>query len=132
MPTPRAGATAPSSIRSRSARRPKALLQRHIARVVHVHCKDVRPDVLARARAEDMSFMGAVMAGIFTVPGDGVIDYPTLLGMLAHHGYSGWLVVEAEQDPKQAHPLTYATMGYRNLYRLARQAGFEVEGTPPA
>jgi inosose dehydratase len=110
---------------------PKTLLQRHIGRVVHVHCKDVRPNVLARARAEDMSFMGAVLAGIFTVPGDGSIDYATLLKMLADHGYKGWLVVEAEQDPTKAHPLTYATMGYRNLYHLARNAGFQVEGEPP-
>ncbi len=111
---------------------PKSLLERHIARVVHVHCKDVRPDVLARARATDMSFMGAVMAGIFTVPGDGAIGYPALLGLIARHGYEGWLVVEAEQDPAKANPLTYATMGYRNLYRLATEAGFAVDGRPPA
>ena len=111
---------------------PKALLQRHIDRVVHVHCKDVRPDVLARARETDMSFMGAVMAGIFTVPGDGVTDYSALLGMLAEHGYEGWLVVEAEQDPAKAHPLTYATMGYRNLYHLAERAGLKVDGQAPA
>ncbi|MDQ0473269.1 myo-inosose-2 dehydratase [Labrys wisconsinensis] len=111
---------------------PQALLRRHVGRVVHVHCKDVRPRVLARARAEDMSFMAAVMAGIFTVPGDGALDYPILLLLLAEHGYAGWLVVEAEQDPFKAHPLTYATMGYRNLYHLALEAGFEVEGVPPA
>ena len=106
---------------------PEALLKRHIGRVVHVHCKDVRPGMVARARAEDMSFMGAVMAGIFTVPGDGVIGYPALLGLLARHGYEGWLVVEAEQDPAKAHPLTYATMGHRNLLKLATQAGFVVD-----
>jgi inosose dehydratase len=111
---------------------PKALLERHVGRVVHVHCKDVRPDILARARATDMSFMGAVLEGIFTVPGDGAIDYVSLLGILARHGYGGWLVVEAEQDPAKAHPLTYATMGYRNLYALARQAGLAVDGRPPS
>lgn len=106
---------------------PEALLRRHVGRVVHVHCKDVRADVLKRARALDMSFMGAVMEGIFTVPGDGSIDYLTLLRVLAENGYAGWLVVEAEQDPAKAHPLTYATMGYRNLRDLACKAGFEVE-----
>ncbi|ESY88957.1 myo-inosose-2 dehydratase [Mesorhizobium australicum] len=106
---------------------PETLLRHHLGRVVHVHCKDVRPDVLKRARALDMSFMGAVMEGIFTVPGDGSIDYSTLLGMLADNGYSGWLVVEAEQDPSKAHPLTYAKMGYRNLRDLALGAGFEVD-----
>lgn len=107
---------------------PEALLRRHVQRVVHVHCKDVRPDMLRKARAEDMSFMGAVMDGIFTVPGDGAIDYPTLLSILAENAYAGWLVVEAEQDPSKAHPLTYATMGYRNLKRMAEQAGMTVEG----
>jgi inosose dehydratase len=110
---------------------PRSLLQRHVGRVVHVHCKDVRPDILARARAEDMSFMDAVLAGVFTVPGDGSIDYAMLLKMLADQGYEGWLVVEAEQDPAKAHPLTYATRGYRNLYSLVVDAGFKVEGEPP-
>ncbi|MCR8723532.1 myo-inosose-2 dehydratase [Frigidibacter sp. ROC022] len=105
---------------------PVALLAAHVARVVHVHCKDVRPAILERARATDMSFMDAVLDGIFTVPGDGGLDYATILKMLADHGYSGWLVVEAEQDPKKAHPLTYATMGFGNLSSLARAAGFEV------
>jgi inosose dehydratase len=98
-----------------------------VKRVVHVHCKDVRKPILEKARREDMSFMDAVMAGIFTVPGDGAIDYPSILKTLADNRYSGWLVVEAEQDPKKAHPLTYAKMGFNNLSHLAREAGFTVE-----
>ena len=105
---------------------PAALLARHIGRVNHVHCKDIRRKVLERAWAEDMSFMGAVMEGIFTVPGDGSVDYPPLLKRLADAGYGGWLVVEAEKDPAKAHPLTYATMGYKNLRRMAEAAGFTV------
>jgi inosose dehydratase len=106
---------------------PAALLERHIGRVNHVHCKDVRHPVLERAWAEDMSFMGAVLEGIFTVPGDGSIDYPPLLRRLANAGYAGWIVVEAEQDPAKAHPLTYATMGYTNLRRMAEAAGLDVQ-----
>ena len=111
---------------------PVGLLQRNLARVVHVHCKDVRPDALARARREDKSFMDAVLDGIFTVPGDGSIDYATILKTLHDGGYSGWLVVEAEQDPRKAHPLTYARLGYDNLLHLARAAGFTVETREPA
>ncbi len=96
-------------------------------RIVHVHCKDSRKPILEKARAEDMSFMDAVIEGIFTVPGDGFIDYPAILKVLAANNYSGWLVVEAEQDPKKAHPLTYATMGHDNLARMAKEAGFTVE-----
>ncbi len=105
---------------------PLALIKAHVKRVVHVHCKDARKAVLDRARAEDMSFMAAVMEGIFTVPGDGFINYPAILRVLADNGYSGWLVVEAEQDPNKADPLTYATMGFRNLSRMAGDAGFTV------
>ena len=106
---------------------PLQLIKTHVKRVVHVHCKDVRRPVLERARAEDMSFMGAVLEGIFTVPGDGSIDYPSILRVIADANYSGWLVVEAEQDPRKAHPLTYATMGFKNLSRMAAEAGFTVE-----
>jgi inosose dehydratase len=105
---------------------PLAMLKANIGRVVHVHCKDTRPGMVARARSEDMSFMGAVLEGIFTVPGDGCIDYPAILKVLHEAGYSGWLVVEAEQDPKKAHPLSYATMGFRNLSRMATEAGFTI------
>jgi inosose dehydratase len=105
---------------------PAALLQRHIARVVHVHCKDARRAVLDRALAQDMSFMGAVLEGVFTVPGDGCIAFTPLLRRLREAGYAGWLVVEAEQDPRKAHPLTYARLGYGNLRAMAIEAGFEV------
>ena len=106
---------------------PLQLIKTHVKRVVHVHCKDPRKDILKKARAEDMSFMDAVLAGIFTVPGDGSIDYVPILRVLADAGYAGWLVVEAEQDPKKANPLTYATLGFKNLSRMAREAGFTVE-----
>jgi len=105
---------------------PVAMAARHAGRVAHVHAKDIRADVLARARAADMSFLDAVLAGVFTVPGDGCIDYAAVLAPLARAGYAGWLVVEAEQDPATADPLTYARMGHANLSRLARAAGFSL------
>lgn len=106
---------------------PLQLLKDNVKRVVHVHCKDVRKPILEKARSQDMSFMAAVLDGIFTVPGDGFLDYASILRVLAEANYSGWLVVEAEQDPRKAHPLTYATMGFKNLSRLAKEAGFTVE-----
>ena len=106
---------------------PVQLLKRHVARVVHVHCKDARPDILKRARATDESFMQAVLDGVFTMPGDGCIDFPTIFSILRDGDYSGWVVAEAEQDPNKAHPLTYAKMGFCNLARFALKAGFSVE-----
>ena len=106
---------------------PLQLIKDNVKRVVHVHCKDVRKPMLEKARTEDISFMAAVLEGIFTVPGDGFLDYASILRVLAEANYSGWLVVEAEQDPRKAHPLTYATMGFKNLSRLATEAGFTVQ-----
>lgn len=102
---------------------PASVAHRHIRRINHVHCKDVRPTVLAAMRAGDRSFLDAVVEGVFTVPGDGGIDFPAVLTALKAGGYRGWLVVEAEQDPAQAHPLTYARMGHDNLGAAARAAG---------
>ncbi|HEV8676582.1 MAG TPA: myo-inosose-2 dehydratase [Methylomirabilota bacterium] len=97
--------------------------RRHGRRIIHVHCKDVRLAVLADARRRDQSFLDAVVAGVFTVPGDGCVDYGALLAALEAAGYAGWLVVEAEQDPAVAHPLTYAKLGATNLRRAVTSAG---------
>jgi inosose dehydratase len=94
---------------------PVAMLAKHIKRVCHVHCKDVRPDVIRMARNRDWSFLESVLNGAFTVPGDGAIDFPALLDILHGHGYRGWLVVEAEQDPVVAPSYAYAEKGYRYL-----------------
>ena len=93
-------------------------LKRHIARVCHVHCKDVRPGVARAARKHDWSFLDSVLKGVFTVPGDGRIDFKVLLQILHDHGYRGWLVVEAEQDPATAPSYQYAQMGFRHLSDL--------------
>jgi inosose dehydratase len=95
-----------------------AVARRHAGRIAHVHCKDIRPALVAEARRRDQSFLDAVVDGVFTVPGDGCVDYRRLLEILRQAGYAGWLVVEAEQDPAKAHPLTYARMGFAYLSRL--------------
>ena len=95
---------------------PEALARRHAQRIVHVHAKDVRSEVVVQARRANWSFLRAVLAGVFTVPGDGDVAFEPVFAQLAD--YSGWVVLEAEQDPRIANPLTYATLGYRNLKRL--------------
>jgi inosose dehydratase len=101
---------------------PHVLLKKHIARVRHVHCKDIRGEVMLRARSEGWSFLDSVLAGAFTVPGDGVIDFEAVIGVLSEANYAGWLVVEAEQDPVKAPSRQYAQMGYDTLRRLVDQA----------
>lgn len=95
-----------------------AVLEKHVARVCHVHCKDVRPQVLKLARNNGWSFMQSVLNGAFTVPGDGAIDFDAVLRTLARAGYAGWLVVEAEQDPAVAPSYPYAQKGYRTLQAI--------------
>jgi inosose dehydratase len=80
------------------------LIEEFGPRINHIHLKDVRRDVLAEVRARDLSFNDAVRAGMFTVPGDGMIDFGPLARFLANSDYTGWLVVEAEQDPLKAPP----------------------------
>jgi inosose dehydratase len=92
---------------------------RHAERIAHVHCKDVRRAVLDRSLNRDSSFLDAVLDGVFTVPGDGCVDYPATLAPIARAKYRGWLVVEAEQDPSVAPSAACANLGYRNLRRFA-------------
>jgi inosose dehydratase len=87
---------------------PLAVLQRHSERIRHVHLKDVRGPVLERLRNEGWSFLRGVKEGVFTVPGDGTIEFAPIFKVLADVAYTGWWVVEAEQDPAQANPLEYA------------------------
>ncbi len=87
---------------------PEEVLKKYVKRVRHVHLKDVREDVLDRVRKEKWSFLKAVKEGVFTVPGDGMINYDPLFKILAGSSYEGWMVVEAEQDPAKANPFEYA------------------------
>ncbi|MFE3836592.1 myo-inosose-2 dehydratase [Pseudogemmobacter sonorensis] len=104
---------------------PLEVLRRHAGRVRHFHAKNIRADVVARAKAEGMSFLEAVLAGAFTVPGDqeGAVAFGPLLGVLAEAGYDGWIVIEAEQDPKRRNPLLYQTLGLATLRREAAAVG---------
>jgi sugar phosphate isomerase/epimerase len=102
---------------------PVALAMRHHRRITHVHCKDVRPDVMRSSLAKDSSFLDSVLGGVFAVPGDGRIDFVSVLTALP--GYSGWLVVEAEQDPAKAIPLEHARRGHDSLAKFAALAGLE-------
>jgi inosose dehydratase len=97
---------------------PFEMLKKYVTRVCHVHCKDVRPQVIRMARNGNWSFLETVINGAFTVPGDGAIDFKPLLQLLRDNGYSGWLVVEAEQDPAVAPSFRYAKKGYDHLRTL--------------
>ncbi len=95
-------------------------------RLIHMHCKDIRKDVLDNSLKKDLSFRGAFLDGAFTVPGDGCIDYKPLFDVLKEKNYSGWLVVEAEQDPAKANPFEYAKIGYKYLSETLNKSKIEI------
>ena len=102
------------------------LTEDFMERIIHVHCKDIRKDVLEKSLKNDSTFRQAFLDGAFTVPGDGCIDYKPFLTVLKNRNYEGWLVVEAEQDPAKANPFEYAKIGYNYLSKTAKDCGFDI------
>jgi inosose dehydratase len=105
---------------------PADLARRYKARITHVHCKDVRKKQMDEAIAGDWSFLDSILGkgadlGVYTVPGDGIVDYVSVFEEL--NGYSGWVVLEAEQDPKKAPTLAYAKKGVAHLRAALKESG---------
>jgi inosose dehydratase len=94
------------------------ILRRFGDRVVHIHLKDVRRDVLGWAHKNDVSFNSAVREGLFTVPGDGSVDFSEIAKFVKTSGYHGWVVIEAEQDPAKAAPRLYTEKAYQYVRNL--------------
>lgn len=99
-----------------------ALIHDHPLRVAHIHCKDIRSRVFRQVKSESKSFLSGVISGMFTVPGDGDLDFSGVMQALAKIGYAGWVIVEAEQDPSVANPRVYAALGLKTLRREAAAA----------
>ncbi len=97
---------------------PVRLIYQQGRRVKHLHLKDIRIKVLQQVKHQEMSFLDSVIAGVFTVPGDGDIDFAPLFAALSRVDYQGWLIVEAEQDPAQANPLEYAQKGHQFIQTM--------------
>ena len=99
-----------------------SLIRENPGRIAHVHCKDVRLTAYQRLRSEGGSFLSGVLQGMFTVPGDGDLDFAAVMQALAQVRYGGWIIVEAEQDPALANPRVYAALGLETLRRGAAAA----------
>ena len=97
---------------------PVRLITRYADRIKYVHLKDIRLSVLNDTQMKQLNFMDAVRAGVFTVPGDGDINFVDVTAHLKKINYQGWLLVEAEQDPDKAPPLLYARKAYDYLCRM--------------
>jgi inosose dehydratase len=103
------------------------VIDKHHARISHVHTKDIRSEVVNGLDRSRESFLDAVVKGAFTVPGDGSLDFEAIVKRLASYGYEGWFVVEAEQDPVKSPPLEMAKIGHTELLRVMAAAGYKVE-----
>jgi len=105
---------------------PEGLARAYRSRIGHVHCKDVREAKMRESNAGDWSFLDSILGkgaelGVYTVPGDGMIDYAAVFKAL--RGYSGWVVLEAEQDPKKVPALPYAKKGVAHIRAALKEAG---------
>ena len=103
-----------------------SVIAKHGKRINHFHTKDIRADVLAGIDRNAESFLDCVLKGVFTVPGDGMIDYDDIMKRLFDTGYEGWVIIEAEQDPAKANPLEYAKIGYNKLHQALHDAGYSL------
>ena len=103
---------------------PLELAQKWGHRINYVHCKDVRQNVADAMDKSKDSFLDHVIAGVFTVPGDGVVDFQAVANALVAMDYQGWICVEAEQDPAKATPLDYAKMGRDHMVECLTKAGY--------
>ncbi|MGX7244979.1 myo-inosose-2 dehydratase [Enterococcus quebecensis] len=97
---------------------PISIYQKHQKRIKHIHFKDIREDVAKQVKTTEQSFLNGVKAGAFTVPGDGMIDFSPIWEAIEKSGYSGWIIVEAEQDPSKANPFEYAVKARKYIHEI--------------
>ena len=101
------------------------VLKNYISKINHVHCKDIRQNILENSLKNDLSFRESFLDGVFTVPGDGCIDYEPLLKIIYENNYDKRLIIEAEQDPKKANPVEFAKIGYNYLSNTLKKIHYE-------
>jgi inosose dehydratase len=106
---------------------PLEVANKYMGRVTHIHAKNIRPEIMKQVRTENLSFLEGVRRGVFTVPGDpdGCVDFAPVLKVAAAHDYSGWLVIEAEQDSAVREPFLYQYMGLNALKSISREVGLD-------
>ena len=102
------------------------ILKHYISRINHIHCKDIRKNIMDISLKNDLSFRDSFLQGVFTVPGDGCINYQPIIEILYKNNYQNWLVVEAEQDPAKANPFEYAKIGYKYLSDIIIKTGYKL------
>lgn len=65
-------------------------------RVRYLHFKDVNPTIKAKLQAGELDYYEAVRQGIFSVLGQGEVDFPAVIREMLALGYDGWAIVEQD------------------------------------
>ncbi|WP_077319597.1 myo-inosose-2 dehydratase [Virgibacillus proomii] len=99
---------------------PVNLLTKYYDRIQYIHLKDVRQHILNKARVENYSIRKSIRSGIFTVPGEGCIDFVPIFKTLMEKKYTGWALIEGEQDPIEHPPYEYAQRSKAYIEKIIR------------
>jgi len=73
-----------------------AFTRKYASRIITIHVKDVKTDVVKQGVAAGWDYDGYTSHGVFAELGDGDIDFPTVFGLLKAVSFSGWIVVETD------------------------------------
>lgn len=97
---------------------PLTVLRKYYDRIAYIHLKDIRQEVLDEARAEEADFITCIRKGVFTVPGDGCLEFAPIIEELVSLGYNGWAMLEGEQDPAIHPAYDYAKNALKHIHSL--------------
>jgi len=106
---------------------PLELAKKHINRIKYVHLKDVRIERLEEARANKWDFKTCIRNSVFTLPGSGGLEFKEILRVLLEHPYSGWAMLEGEQDPSKYNPFEFTQRALQHIQTLVREIKEETE-----
>jgi len=98
---------------------PVEWLKKHAARLDYVHFKDIDAAVFEQVLGEHIAFFAACAKGVMCPIGRGVIDYAQVRQTLLDIGYSGYITVEQERDPRNAGSSLTDVMASRTFLQSA-------------
>jgi inosose dehydratase len=82
---------------------PVTWLKKYAGRLDYVHFKDVNENIYREAMKQDsLRFFEGVAQGTMCPIGTGALDYPAIQRTLDEIGYSGYITIEQERDPRDS------------------------------
>ena len=81
---------------------PVSYLKKYAGRLDYVHFKDVNQNVYQEVLGEHIRFFEGCGKGSMCPIGAGALDYPGIKQALEEIGYSGYITIEQERDPRNS------------------------------